>query len=305
MKRPANIQKLLALTASAALGITDLTVYADDGHGHDNHGFIVYAGDNHGHDNHGHDNHGLSAFRGTDIVHLSIQTRVANEGIVTNASGFARIDWNQQGNANHQDLQVSVRGLDAEADYQLAAQLDDDTNLTSVITFSTDANGNACVFLEDKGQGENGHGHGHAYGHDKHGHGKPQLPAGLEPVGQIHQLLVLDDSGTNVVLSADFTTASCFQYLVKRNIGSDTVNAELWIIASAHKAQIRLFASGLDAGSDYTLALNDTAAQTETADDQGRVSIRAELSNPGDILSVSSVSLLDAGTNVVVSTTLP
>jgi len=35
------------------------------------------------------------------------------------------------------------------------------------------------------------------------------------------------------------------------------------------------------------------------------VDIRAELANPADILSVSSVSLIDAGTNVVVSTTLP
>jgi hypothetical protein len=279
--KPANIHKLLALTASSALAITALTAYSDD-------------------------KHGKGGFHGTDIIHLSIQTRMDNEGIVTNASGFARIDWNQEGNANHQDLQVSVRGLDANTDYELAAQVDDDTNLTSVITFSTDGDGNASVFLEDKGDNNgHGHGHGHAYGRDRHGHGKGQLPAAVEPVGQIHQLLVLDDTGTNVVLSADLTTASCFQYLVKRNVSSDTVNAELWIIASAHNAQIRLFASGLAAGSDYTLDLNDAAVQTQTADDQGRVSIRTELSNPGDILSVSSVSLLDAGTNVVVSTTLP
>jgi hypothetical protein len=280
MKQPANIQKLLTFTVGTALAITALTAYSDD-------------------------KHGKGGFHGTDIIHLSIQTRMDNEGIVTNASGSARIDWNQQGNANHQDLQVSVRGLDADTDYELAAQVDDNTNLTSVTTFSTDAHGNASVFLEDKGQGDNGHGHGHAYGHDKHGHGKAQLPAEVEPVGQIHQLLVLDNTGTNVVLSADLTTASCFQYLVKRNISSDTVNAELWIIANGHKAQIRLFASGLDAGSDYTLELNDAAVQTQTADDHGRVSIRTELSNPADILSVSSVSLLDSSTNVVVSTTLP
>lgn len=286
MKQPANIQKFLTLTATTALAITALTADADD--------------------NHLDDKHGKDGFHGTDIIHLSIQTRMDNEGIVTNASGFARIDWNEQGNANHQDIQVNVRGLDADTDYQLAAQMDDDTNLTSVATLGTDANGNASVFLEDKGnKNGHGHGHGHAYGHDKHGHGKAQLPPELEPVGQIHQLLVLDNTGTDVVLGADFTTASCFQYLVKRNISSDTVNAELWIIASAHNAQIRLSASGLSAGSDYTLALNDTATQTQTADDKGRVSIRTELSNPADILSVSSVSLLDADTNVVVSTTLP
>lgn len=230
---------------------------------------------------------------------------MTNEGIVTNASGQARIDWHQQGNANHQDLQVNVRGLDAQTSYELGALMNDDTNLTSVVTFTTDADGKACINLEDKGQSNHGHGHGHAYGLYKHGHGKGQLPAAVEPVGQIHQLFVLDDTGTNVVLSADFTTATCFQYLVKRNISSDTVNAQLWIIASPHMAQVRLCASGLTSGSDYTLMLNDTAAQTQTADDHGRVSIRTSLQNPADILSVSSVSLVDAGTNVVVSTTLP
>jgi hypothetical protein len=279
MKTPARIQKLLVLTAGAVLAITALTAYSDD-------------------------KHGKGGFHGTDIIHLSIQTRMANDGIVTNASGSARIDWHQQGNANHQDLQVNVRGLDADTDYQLAALLNDDTNLTSVLTFTTDADGKACINLEDKGHNNNGHGHGHAYGHNKHGHWKDQLPAALEPVGQIHELDVLDNTGTNVLLTADFTTATCFQYLVKRNISSDTVNAQLWIIASPHEADVRLCASGLAAG-DYSLVLNDTVAATQTADDHGRVSIRTELSNPADILSVSSVSLIDSGTNVVVSTTLP
>jgi hypothetical protein len=277
MKTPPRIQ--FVLTAGVALAITALTAYSGD-------------------------KPGKGGSHGTDIIHLSIQARMENDGIVTNASGKARIDWHQQGNANHQALQVSVKGLDADTDYQLAALLNDDTNLTSVLTFTTDADGKACINLEDKGHSNNGHGHGHAYGHNKHGHGKAPLPAELEPVGKIHELEVLDSSGTNVVLTADFTTATCFQYLVKRNISSDTVNAELRIIANPGKAQVRLSASGL-AGGDYTLLLNDTAAQTQTADDHGRVNIRTELTNPADILSVNSVSLIDAGTNVVVSTTLP
>jgi hypothetical protein len=275
MKTAPQIQKLLVLTAGAALAITTLTASSAPGPNH-----------------------------GTDIIHFSIQTTMTNEGIVTNASGKAAINWNKQGNANHQALRVNVNGLDADTSYQLEALLDDATNLTSAITFTTDADGKAAINLEDKGHNNNGHGHGHAYGHNKHGNLKDTLPAELEPVGQIQQLFVVDNTGTNVILTADFTTASSFQYLVKRNISSDTVNAELWIKAKADKAQIRLLASGVAAG-DYTLLLNDTAAQTQTADDHGRVDIRAELANPADILSVSSVSLIDAGTNVVVSTTLP
>src|SRR6266850_493047 len=277
MKTPARIQ--FVLTAGAALAITALTAYSGDKPG---------KGGNHG----------------TDIIHLSIQTQMENGGILTNASGQARINWHQQGNANHQSLQVNVRALDADTSYELDALLNDDTNLTSGITFTTDANGNASINLEDKGHNNNGHGHGHAYGHNKPGHMKDTLPAALEPVGHIHELVVLDNTGTNVILTADFTTAGSFQYLVKRNISSDTVNAELWIIANPGKAQIRLLASGLAAG-DYTLMLNDTATQTQTANDHGRVDFRTELTNPADILSVSSVSLVDVGTNVVVSTTLP
>src|SRR6266576_5463517 len=281
MKTAPQMQKLLVLTAGAALAITALTAYSGDK-----------------------PKGGKGGNHGTDIINLSVKVQMDNAGIVTNASGQARIDWHQQGNANHQDLVVNVRGLDAETSYDLEALLNDDTNLTSVVSFTTDAEGNASIDLEDKGHNNNGHGHGHghAYGHNKNGHMKDTLPAALEPVGHIHQLFVLDNTGTNVVLTADFTTASSFQYLVKRNISSDSANAELRIIANPGKAQVRLSASGLPAG-DYTLLLNDTAAETQTADDHGRVDIRTELANPADILSVSSVSLIDAGTNVVVSTT--
>src|ERR1051326_290705 len=205
MKTPTQIKKLLVLTVGSGLAISALSASAAEGPNH-----------------------------GTDIIHLSIQTTFANDGIVTNASGEARLDWHKQGNANHQSLQVNVHGLDADASYELGALMNDDTNLTSTFTFTTDANGNASVSLEDKGQNNNGHGHGHANGHNKHGHSKDQLPADFEPLGQIHELFVLDSTGTNIVLSADFTTATSLQYLVKRNISSDTVNAELWIKANAH-----------------------------------------------------------------------
>src|SRR4051812_8044943 len=70
MKQPAQIQKLLVFTASTALAITALTAYS-------------------------HDKHDKGGSHGTDIIHLSIQTRMENEGIATNASGSARLDWHQ------------------------------------------------------------------------------------------------------------------------------------------------------------------------------------------------------------------
>src|SRR5689334_18095359 len=129
MKTAPRIQ--FVLVAGAALAITALTAHSGDkpkgGHGE--------QGGNHG----------------TDIIHLSVQVQMDNGGIVTNASGSARIDWHQQGNANHQDLIVNVRGLDVGVTYDLEAQLTGDTNLTPVVSFTTDAEGNASINLEDKG----------------------------------------------------------------------------------------------------------------------------------------------------------
>jgi hypothetical protein len=273
MKQPANIQKLLVCTASAALAITALTAYSG---------------------NKPSDKPDKGGKHGKDIFHLSIQARMVNQGVVANAGGDAGIDWHEQGKANHQNLQVKVRGLDADTSYELAAQVNDDTNLTDVVTFTTDHEGEASVKLEDKGDG-----------HAHHGHGKGQLPAELEPVSQISELVVLDSGGTNVSLTADFTALHHFQLLVKRDISSDTVDAELEIKAEQKKADVRLSAAGLVAGSDYTLMLNDTAVQTGTADEHGRLNLHTKLASSVDILSVSSVSLIDTDTNVVVSTTLP
>src|SRR5438128_1373877 len=63
--------------------------------------------------------------------------------------------------------------------------------------------------------------------------------------------------------------------------------------------------TGLEPGAAYSLALNGNVAGSDSADAKGRVSLRAELDNPADVLALSSAALLDAGTNTVVSTTLP
>src|SRR5260370_7340457 len=106
MKTPARIQ--FVLTAGAALAITALTAYSGDKLG---------KGGNHG----------------TDIIHLSIQTQMENGGILTNASGQARINWNQQGNANHQSLQVNVHPLHADTSYELDAFFIDTTTPTPAL----------------------------------------------------------------------------------------------------------------------------------------------------------------------------
>src|ERR1051326_8379853 len=71
MKQPANIQKLLVCTASAALAITALTAYSG---------------------NKPSDKPDKGGKHGKDIFHLSIQARMVNQGVVANAGGDAGID---------------------------------------------------------------------------------------------------------------------------------------------------------------------------------------------------------------------
>src|SRR2546423_252342 len=123
MKRHTHMHKYLFITGSVLVGLTALAV----------------------------DSLQKSKKHGTDILHFAVEKRMADDGVATNASGKVQVHWNKQGKANHQDVHVNVKGLDTEATYQLAALVNDDTNLTTVTEFSTDKHGKADIELRDKG----------------------------------------------------------------------------------------------------------------------------------------------------------
>jgi len=151
---------------------------------------------------------------GTDILHLSIRESLSNEGVVSNANGFVNLTENQQGNAHHQELDLLVKHLDANTTYQLVALVNDDTDGTAVGSFDTDANGNAALRYRDFG-----HGNGM-------GHGRLALPAALNPLSTVHGLSI-NNSSNQTVLSADLTSPNKLQYLIKRDLSTDTVEASL------------------------------------------------------------------------------
>jgi hypothetical protein len=92
--------------------------------------------------------------------------------------------------------------------------------------------------------------------------------------------------------------------MVKRDIGTNGVAAELQIKATTKKTQFDLNVSGLTASTDYQLAVNGTPVQTETSDGNGNLNITSEQSGL-DILDIHAIALLDPSSSVVVSTTLP
>src|SRR5881394_2954783 len=136
---------------------------------------------------------------GTDILHFSIQERMVNGGALADASGKVDVHWNKEGKSNHQEVRLHLKGLQAGATYQLGALVNDDSNLTQVVTFTPDKEGKADIQLREKGP---------KHPKSKDGHVNQQLPAELQPITLIHQLIVSDTNDTNgaVVLSADLTT---------------------------------------------------------------------------------------------------
>ncbi len=91
--------------------------------------------------------------RGTDILHFFDRKVMSNAGIESTAVGYVNARQNQQGHANNQNLDIVVKGLDTNTTYALLALLDDDTNLTAIANFSTDAKGRAALLYRRLGNG--------------------------------------------------------------------------------------------------------------------------------------------------------
>ncbi len=225
---------------------------------------------------------------GKDILHFFAQEKMVNQGVISNATGRVDIHVNSVSKGKPQDLRLEVHNLDANATYQLQALMGEDTNLTQVIDFTTDNEGNAKLEFRDKAAGKGP---------------KQPLPAALNPVMSVRELVV--SSGSNEVLVADLTAPDKFEYFVKRDLSTNGVVASLQIQSHVQKATLRVTGSGLDAGGVYSLALDGSVVTTATADAKGKLKVGWELQSPVDILSLQSVALLNAGGETVASATFP
>ena len=228
---------------------------------------------------------------GTDILHLFERVAMVNPGVLTKAAGQVNLGQNQQGHANNQRLDLLVSGLETNAPYGLLALLDDDTNLTPVTDFNTDAKGGADLRYRSVGS--------------SHGHGPSALPGGLNPLSSLRELVVFDNSRTQAVLTADLTVPAQLQYLVKRDLSANGVEVSLRIQATTQHTQFRLRASGLSPASDYFLVVNGGIVETNVTDANGELAISSPPPSPANILEVHTLALWNSASNVVVSTQLP
>ena len=231
---------------------------------------------------------------GTDILHWSVRKAMTNED--TNSSATAKVDLKQntQGHANNQRIDLRIRDLNSNTNYQLWALIGDDTNYVHAADFTTDDSGDAklkYMFVgSSQGQGN--------------GKGKKSLPGDLNPISQITGLAI-GNSSTQAVFTANLLAPDKLNYLIKRRLTEGDITADLRLKSTSSKLQFRLHVWGLSPTNEYRLAINDAVVSSASSATNGNLSFDSILVNAADILTVHSLSLIDSATNTVLSTTLP
>src|SRR5258706_15399447 len=144
---------------------------------------------------------------GTDILHFTVIKAMTDNGVETNADGAVVASQKEQGKANNQKLSIAVTGLSANTPYELFAAIDNDTNVTDITPFVTDANGEATLEYRSLGKGHVG------------GKKSDPLPDSLNPVSLIREVDVVN-SNAQAGLTADLSIPDKLQDLLKRDFSS-------------------------------------------------------------------------------------
>jgi len=128
----------------------------------------------------------FGASAATPVLKSTYKLDMVNTGVDQDAKGNITGTMSRNANASNQRLKLTVANLEPNTAYQLIAFMGDETNLTSVAEFTTDANGAYAVTYAQKCPGNTSSG------------GVP-LPPSLDPISRIHQLDVVNAG--NVVLT--------------------------------------------------------------------------------------------------------
>jgi hypothetical protein len=160
---------------------------------------------------------------------------------------------------------------------------------------TTDADGHVKLKYVKKNTGHGGGGGG-------------SLPDSLNPISNILSLNFVN-TDTQTVLSADLTMPDHLQYLIKRCLSNDSVEAttaaSLGIHATEHFVQFRLTASGLAPNANYFLSVNDTIITNGSPNAGGVLEFDSLPSDAPDVLDIDNLALQNTSSNNVLSTTLP
>jgi hypothetical protein len=231
--------------------------------------------------------------RGTAVMHYMTRNELRTTNDVPVVLGSVRVQVNEQGRSSKQMLDIRVGSLEANTNYNLIALMRDGTNTFVVRDFDSNDDGRAKLSYMSKGQGKGG---------------KNPVPESLQPLTDL-RAVEIHNAATQTVAFAWIADATRFQYLIKRNLTPEDTNGpaagSISLIANHKKVSFRLLAGGLNATNDYFFALNSNIVGPIASDEDGRLEIKSWPTNAPAILDLRSLSLLDGGSNVVLSTTLP
>jgi hypothetical protein len=239
-------------------------------------------------------------------MHYFVREGFTNNGAVSNAAGVVDFREQHQGKSDHKHFNLTLRKLAPTNTYTLLSLKADETNYTDVVSFTTDSRGTAMLRYREICNG-NGKGPGNlppqAQGKGK-GPQHASLPDGIADLTELTELVVVNTS-TQAVLTADLTSPDWLHYNIKRKLVNEPVGALLQIQGSKTRTHFRLHVLNLLPTNNYLLAINETVVQTNKTDTKGRLNINTLVAPPSSPLDIRSVQLLDSNTNILISTELP
>jgi hypothetical protein len=230
---------------------------------------------------------------GTDILHYFVRDSFTNAGVISNATGYLDLRQQAQGRSARQQLNIALRKIGTNDTFTLLSAKVGETNYTEVSSFHADRWGNARLNFRWQANG-NGKGHGHN-----------SLPESLNPVIELASLGVAN-SATQLVMHADLLTVDRMQYHIKRKMeGYYGVGGLLHLNGTTNKTLFRLQALNLLPTNSYWLVLNGALVSTNKTDRNGNLRIFSTLKPGVTPFTLTTVELLDSGTNRLLYTELP
>lgn len=231
--------------------------------------------------------------RGTSVMHYMTRSELVSTNSSNVVVGTVRLQSNEQGHSAKQMLDIRLVRLETNAMFRLLAVMGDDTNAFVVGDFSTSRNGRARLSYMTKNNGKGG---------------KAPVPESISPLTDL-RALGIENAATQTLAHVWIADSERFQYLVKRNLTPEDETGpaagSISLIANHQRTKFRLLAGGLVPENSYHLALNGESRMTVQPDADGRVDIRTWPVDAPSVLDLRSLAIWDAGSNVVLRTSLP
>jgi len=228
--------------------------------------------------------------QGTEVVHFSARVAFTNDGVEPDASGNLQATEAMQGNADHESLSITLKGLTPGTLYSVNVITTSNSTPTDIDDFTTDGKGGAKLSFQNNGNGKK----------------SISFPDGVLPLTGLAEVDIVNSNATPV-LTATSDGATSLKYMVKKSMddaNSTGASGTVDLSASTKSAKFGLTAAGLTGGSDYILVVDGNTVQTNTASSKGTLKINLSPS-PSDVLSAGNITLEDSTFTPILTTTVP